>query len=132
MLKMENKERNYRAEIIDSSKELSAIEKVKFKDTSDCIKLDEVLNDTQQVIIEVDSYVVLQIHNDNSDDKEYNTFIIIDKEGNKYSTGSTSFFNSFMDIMDELKDVDEKWELKIYKVESKNYKGKFFISCSVA
>lgn len=129
---MENKERNYRAEIIDSSKELSAIEKVKFKDTSDCIKLDEVLNDTQQVIIEVDSYVVLQIHNDNSDDKEYNTFIIIDKEGNKYSTGSTSFFNSFMDIMDELKDVDEKWELKIYKVESKNYKGKFFISCSVA
>lgn len=129
---MENKERNYRAEIIDSSKELSAIEKVKYKDTSDCIKLDEVLNDTQQIIIEVDSYVVLNIHNDNSDDKEYNTFIIIDKEGNKYSTGSTSFFNSFMDIMDELKDVDEKWELKIYKVESKNYKGKFFISCSVA
>lgn len=129
---MENKERNYRAEIIDSSKELSAIEKVKFKDTSDCIKLDEVLNDTQQIIIEVDSYVVLKIHNDNSDDKEYNTFIIIDKEGNKYSTGSTSFFNSFMVIMDELKDVDEKWELKIYKVESKNYKGKFFISCSVA
>ena len=129
---MENKERNYRAEIIDSSKELSAIEKVKFKDTSDCIKLDEVLNDTQQIIIEVDSYVVLKIHNDNSDDKEYKTFIIIDKEGNKYSTGSTSFFNSFMDIMDELKDVDEKWELKIYKVESKNYKGKFFISCSVA
>ena len=129
---MENKERNYRAEIIDSSKELSAIEKVKFKDTSDCIKLDEVLNDTQQIIIEVDSYVVLKIHNDNSDDTEYKTFIIIDKEGNKYSTGSTSFFNSFMDIMDELKDVDEKWELKIYKVESKNYKGKFFISCSVA
>lgn len=129
---MANKERNYRAEIVDSSRELTAIEKVKFKDTSDCIKLDEVLNDVEQIKIEVDSYVVLKIHNDNSDDKEYNTFIIIDKEGNKYSTGSNSFFNSFMDIMDELQDVEDRWELKIYKVESKNYKGKFFISCSVA
>lgn len=129
---MANKERNYRAEIIDSSRELTAIEKVKFKDTSDCIKLDEVLNEVEQIKIEVDSYVVLKIHNDNSDDKEYNTFIIIDKEGNKYSTGSNSFFNSFMDIMDELEDVEDRWELKIYKVESKNYKGKFFISCSVA
>lgn len=129
---MANKERNYRAEIVDSSRELTAIEKVKFKDTSDCIKLDEVLNDVEQIKIEVDSYVVLMIHNDNSDDKEYNTFIIIDKEGNKYSTGSNSFFNSFMDIMDELQDVEDRWELKIYKVESKNYKGKFFISCSVA
>lgn len=129
---MANKERNYRAEILESSRELTAIEKVKFKDTSDCIKLDEVLNEVEQIKIEVDSYVVLKIHNVNSDDKEYNTFIIIDKEGNKYSTGSTSFFNSFMDIMDELQGVDEKWELKIYKVESKNYKGKFFISCSVA
>ena len=129
---MVNKERNYRAEILDSSRELTAIEKVKFKDTSDCIKLDEVLNEVEQIKIEVDSYVVLNIHNDNSDDKEYKTFIIIDKEGNKYSTGSNSFFNSFMDIMDELQEVEERWELKIYKVESKNYKGKFFISCSVA
>lgn len=126
------KERNYRAEIINSSRELTAIERVKFKDTSDCIKLDEALENGVELKIVVDSYVVLQIHNENSDDKEYNSYIIIDKEGRKYSTGSQSFFTSFMDIMDELEEVDEEWELKIYKVESKNYKGKFFISCSVA
>ena len=77
-------------------------------------------------------YVVLDIHNENSEDKDYPNYIIVDEDNQKYVTGSKTFFNSFLDIYEELKDCNEEWFLKIYKVDSKNYKGKQFITCSVA
>lgn len=121
----------YSVKVAESSKELSAKERLVIKDTTDCIKLDEA---TQKgaVVIDVDYYAILDIHNDKAEDKDYQNIVIADKDGNKYSTGSTSFITSFVDIYDEMRgEVDTQWAAKCYRVPSKNYKGKEFLTCSI-
>ena len=34
-------------------------------------------------------------------------------------------------LYEEMKDEDEEWAIKVYRLPSKNYKGKEFITCSV-
>lgn len=121
----------YSVAIESVSKELSAKERIQFKDTTSALKLDEV---TQQgaVVITPSIYGVLNVHNEKSDNVEYNNYIIIDEEsGEKYVTGSSSFWTSFMDIANEMKGETEPWSIKAYRVPSKNYKGKDFITCSI-
>lgn len=122
----------YSVTIKECSKDLSKIEQVKFKDTTDCIRLDEALNGAEAITIKPMFYVALDIHNEASEDKDYPNYIIVDEDGQKYITGSKNFFETFYDIFNELKDENEEWYLKIYKVDSKNYKGKQFITCSIA
>lgn len=129
---MDNVNRNYSVTIIDSSEQLSALDKVRLKDTTDCIRLDQALDGAEAITLKVTKFVVLQIHNEKAEDKEYPNFILVDEDGTKYITGSQNFFDTFKDIYDELKDCNEEWYLKVYKVDSKNYKGKKFITCSVA
>ena len=120
----------YSVEISELSRELSAKERIALKDTSDATKLD-VACDEGSVIIEPVAYAVLGIHNEKSDNKDYNNYVIIDKDGQKYVTGSESFWSSFMDIYNEMQGEDESWSIKAYKLDSKNYKGKKFLTCSI-
>lgn len=120
----------YSVEIKESSKELSAKERIMLKDTSDAVKLD-LACDEEAVIITPDSFAILGIHNEKSDNKDYESYILQDKNGEKYVTGSPSFWNSFMDIYNEMKEETEKWSIKVYKLDSKNYKGKQFLTCSI-
>ena len=117
-------------EIKETSCELTAKQRIALKDTSDAIKLDTVC-DENAVIIDPVAYVVLAIHNEKSDNVDYENYVIIDKNGDKYVTGSTSFWSSFIAIYDEMLDVDEAWSIKAYKLDSKNYKGKKFLTCSI-
>lgn len=125
----------YKAKVADASRELTAKEKIMLKDTSNAISLDEMTQEAQlnneKVILNVDYYVIIDVHNDKSDDKDYQQFILVDKEGKKYYTGSTSFINNFIDIFEELTEAGEEVTIEIYRKESKNYKGKEFITCSV-
>ena len=121
----------YSVSIESVNKELTAKERIQFKDTTSALKLDEV---TQQgaVVIKPSIYGVLNVHNEKSDNVEYKNYIIIDEEsGEKYVTGSTSFWISFMLIANEMKGENEPWSIKVYRVPSKNYKGKDFITCSI-
>ena len=93
----------YKVVIADSSRELTAKERIMMKDTSDAIKLDEATQEAR-VLIEEDAYVVLDIHNEKSDNVDYKNYLIVDKNGTKYVTGSESFWTSFMDIYEELTD----------------------------
>ena len=120
----------YKVEIKECSKELSAKERIAIKDTSDAIKLDTACEDAS-VVITPGAYAVLAIHNEKSDNTDYNNYIIIDKNGEKYVTGSESLWNSFKNIYDEMLDADEEYSVKCYKLDSKNYKGKKFITCSI-
>ena len=120
----------YAVKIVECSKELTAKQKIQLKDTTDAIKLDEVTQDGA-VVIDPDMWVILEIHNDKSDNKDYNNYLVVAKDGQKYVTGSESFWSSFYDIASEMKSSDEKWAVKVYKMPSKNYKGKEFITCSV-
>lgn len=121
---------NYKVEIKESSKELSARERISLKDTTNAIKLDEALAEGDVIITPVD-YAILGIHNEKADDKDYENYIIVDKSGTKYVTGSNSFWNSFIEIYEEMKHEDEEYSILAYRVESKNYKGKYFLTCSI-
>lgn len=120
----------YSVEIKETSKELSAKERIALKDTSNAIKLDTAC-DTEAIIITPVAYAVLGIHNEKSDNKDYENYILQDANGEKYVTGSASFWNSFMDIYTEMLGENEEWSIKAYKLDSKNYKGKKFLTCSI-
>lgn len=122
----------YSVEIKESSKVLTAREKIMYKDTSDAIKLDEATNG-QEVVITPVGYAVLGIHNEKSSDKDYENYLIFDENGNKYVTGSQSLWDAFMNIYTELVDAGEEfgWQIKAYRLPSKNYTGKEFLTCSL-
>ena len=122
----------YSTEINFTSRELSPKEKVMIKDLTNAMPLDKAVEGTDSFAISPDYYAILSIHNDKAKgDKDYTVCIIVDTTGNKYKTGSESFINAFKDIMSEIGEVDEEWELSVYGLPSKNYSGKKFLTCSV-
>lgn len=127
---------NYSVKVAESSKQLTAREKLMFSDTSNASKLDDVVEIGSTVVLTPVDYAVLTVHNESSENKDYEVYVIVDKGGEKYVTGSTSFWNSFYDIWDVMHDsiADgdiEEYQIEVYKKESKNYKGKYFLTCSV-
>lgn len=120
----------YSVEIKESSKELSTKERIMLKDTSEAVKLDSACDEEALIITPV-SFAVLGVHNEKSDNKDYDNYILQDENGEKYVTGSPSFWASFMNIYNEMKEETEKWSIKVYKLDSKNYKGKKFLTCSI-
>lgn len=126
---MEN--RNYYVTLVESSRQLSKREAVIIKDTGDAIRLDQATADGD-LIIEVDMWAELQIHNERSRDgnKDYPNYLIIDKNGTKYVTGSVNFWNSFMDIWADM-EGESDITVKIFRRPSKNYQGKSFLSCAL-
>lgn len=120
----------YSVRIAEVSRELSAKERIKLKDTTDAIKLDEATQ-SGAIIIEPSLYAGLDVHNEKSDNVDYKIYVLVDKNGDKYVTGSESFWTSFMEIAEEMEDAGEEYAIKAYRVPSKNYKGKEFLTCSV-
>ena len=128
--------KGYTATVREVSKDISVKEKIMLKDTSNAISIDALTQEAsfnnEKVLIDVDYYAILDIHNEKSDNKDYINFIIVDKSGNKYVTGSESFITTFTDIYEEMKGAgEENITIEIYRKESKNYKGKDFITCSI-
>lgn len=121
----------YTVKIEESSQELKGKMRIVMKDTSDALKLDEATEGGNSITIKVEKWAILKVHNEKSDDKEYLNYVIVDNEGHKFVTGSQSFWSSFINIYEEMKDEDEEWAIKVYRLPSKNYKGKEFITCSV-
>lgn len=120
----------YAVTIKETSRNLSVKERIAIKDTTAAIKLDEVTQ-VESIVINPDMYAVLAIHNDKSDNPDYENYIVVDKDGRKFVTGSPSFWTSFMDIWTEMENEDEDWSVLVYRHPSKNYKGKDFITCSI-
>lgn len=120
----------YSVQIKEASRELTAKQRIALKDTTGAVKLDEATQ-VEPVIINVDMYAVLAIHNDKSANPDYDNYIVVDKDGTKYVTGSASFWSSFMDICSEMQGETEEWGIKVYRSPSKNYQGKDFITCSI-
>ena len=122
----------YEVKIIESSEELSARERISLKNFDEMIALDEAVNaETPRLMIDVSGYVVASVHNEKSDNVDYNKFIIIDKDGQRYITGSNPFFSAFKEIWDEMDGENEAWGITVYKRESNNYKGKEFLTCTI-
>lgn len=127
---------NYSAEIVEASREFSARERVMFKDTQNAISMNDFAEQAKSegakaIIENVKDYVHIMIHNEKSEDKDYDNYIIVDGAGDKYVTGSQAFWNSFMDIYNEMKDETEPWGIQLNLIPSKNYKGKNVLTCSL-
>ena len=120
----------YSVKIMNASKELSARDRVAVKDTTNAIALDDATRDSP-LVIAFDYYVELAVHNEKSEDKDYKKYVVVDKSGNKFVTGSESFFTAMIEIMDEMSDSGEDFEIQVYRMPSKNYKGKEFLTCSI-
>ena len=125
--------KEFEAKVIESSKELSVRERIIMKDTSDAIQLDEATRGEEKLYIKVKAYVVLQVHNEKSDDKDYKKYVLVDENGNKYVTGSASFWRQFSDIYEEMSDegLEDDITIHVYRKPSKNYKDKDFLTCSL-
>lgn len=95
----------------------------------EAIKLDEVVTPESSLTIEPKAWAVLNVHNEKSDRKDYEQYLIQDADGVWYATGSQAFWDTFHDIWSDME--DEEFTLNIYKVESKNYRGKYFITCNI-
>ena len=124
---------DYTATIIESSSELSAKEKIALKDLSNAIGLD-VETENGSMVFAPTAYAVLQIHNERSkNEKDYTKFIVIDDNGNKYVTGSKSFWQAFTEIWESMKAdaPGELYSIEVYKKPSRNYQGKAFLTCSI-
>ncbi len=115
------------------SKEVPAKERIKLKDTTNAISLDEATQENDSLIISPAFYAVLEVHNEKSEDKDYSKYLIVDRGGTKYVTGSKSFITAFEDIAKDMQAFapDEEYDIEVYRRESANYKGKSFITCSL-
>lgn len=123
----------YKSVITESSAELSKIEAVAMMNLTDCEGIDVAVNESLDgyVIIHPVKWVKLHVTNDRAkENKEYDVLVLVDADGTKYKTGSSSFMNAFFDIYEPLED-ETGWGLKIFGRDSNNYKGKKFLTCSV-
>lgn len=121
----------YSVKVVECTKDLTAKERVKIKDTTNAIKLDEATQGGA-IVIAYDYHAVLAIHNEKLDDPDYRQYVVVDTAGNKYVTGSESFLTAMTEIVDEMSAAGETdYELEVYRMDSKNYKGKQFITCSI-
>lgn len=121
----------YSVKVVECTKDLTAKERVKIKDITNAIKLDEATQGGA-IVIAYDYHAVLAIHNEKLDDPDYRQYVVVDTAGNKYVTGSESFFTAMTEIVDEMSAAGETdYELEVYRMDSKNYKGKQFITCSI-
>ena len=124
---------SYTAKVIESSKELTAKEKVLLKDMSDVTMLDDIVTPEQGVIIDIDFTATVSVHNDmvKDGDPDYNKYVYVDKSGERYVSGSESLHRQYADIAEEMENENEPWGIKVIKKESSNYKGKFFLTCVI-
>lgn len=121
----------YSVKVAECTKDLTAKERVKIKDTTNAIKLDNATQDGS-IVIAYSYHAVLEIHNEKLEDPDYKQYVVVDTAGNKYVTGSESFFTAMTEIVDEMSAAGETdYELEVYRMDSKNYKGKQFITCSI-
>lgn len=118
---------------IFSRRELSYKERVIIKDTTAADGIDQIVTDTTPLDIHLSHFAMLDVHNESSKDKDYTQVVLVDEDGNRYFSGSDSLMSALLDIWAEMRNCpeDEDWQLRIYKLPSKNYSGKSFLTCTV-
>lgn len=128
---------DYQVKIVDTSiANLNPRMELLLKSTTGGVALDEALEDMDEgegLVIEPKDYAVLEIHNEKvkeGESTDYTKYVILtDKD--KYVTSSMNFFNSFLDIFETMKDSGEDYSIKIFRKESRNFKGKYFLTCEI-
>lgn len=118
----------FKTKLLSSTRTLSKKEEIMLKDLADTKSLDEVINaEYPNLVIKPVAYHTLEVE---TDEKTYKKYVIECDDGNRYVTGSETFMNTFSDIFADMNGyTDEEWGVKCFKQDSKNYKGKQFLTC---
>jgi hypothetical protein len=127
--------RDYTVTIAESIKELTARERISLKSFDTATPLDKVTEDAP-IRFTVENVVTCDVHNERAkkdQNKDYKTYIFVADDGTRYKTGSESLITAFFDIYDEMvkEAPDEPITIEVYKQASKNYEGKFFLTCAL-
>lgn len=127
---MEETNRTYAAKLVSATRELSAKERVAVKMFIGAEQLDELTQrDENAVLIDIDYVAVVEVYNEKSDNKNYNKYVYVDKDGTMYISGSETLYRTYEEIAEEMEGENEPWSIKVIRRESKNYKGKDFLTC---
>lgn len=122
----------YSAKVVESTRELTGKERVAIKMFTDAHQLDEVTQNYEDgVLINVDYVAKVAVHNEKSDNKDYNKYIYVDKDDTMYISGSETLYRTYQEIAEEMENEDEDWAIKVIRKESSNYKGKDFLTCVI-
>lgn len=122
--------RTYKTELVSATRELSAKERVAVKMFIGAEQLDELTQrDENGVLIDIDYVAVVEVYNEKSDNKNYNKYVYVDKNGTMYISGSETLYRTYEEIAEEMEDEEEPWAIKVIRKESTNYKGKDFLTC---
>ena len=123
----------------ESVKGLTAREKIAIKALNDVTELNDLVTPEQAIMINIDNVVTVQVHNEKSDNQDYNKYVYIDKDGTKYVSGSEPLYTTVKDILSDIEDaiadgeMDETEDItiKVMKKESANYKGQMFLTAEL-
>ena len=122
----------YSAKVVEATRELTGKERVAIKTFANARQLDVVTRDYEDgVLIDIDYVAKVAVHNEKSDNKEYNKYIYMDKDGIMYVSGSETLYRAYQEIAEEMENEDEDWAIKVIRKESSNYKGKDFLTCVI-
>lgn len=122
--------RTYKAKLVSATRELSAKERVAVKMFIGAEQLDELTQrDENGVLIDIDYVAVVEVYNEKSDNKNYNKYVYVDKDGTMYISGSETLYRTYEEIAEEMEGEQEHWAIKVIRMESTNYKGKDFLTC---
>ena len=122
--------KTYSTKLVSATRELSAKERVAVKMFIGAEQLDELTKrDENGVLIDIDYVAVVEVYNEKSDNKNYNKYVYVDKNGTMYISGSETLYRTYEEIAEEMEDEEEPWAIKVIRKESTNYKGKDFLTC---
>lgn len=123
----------YNVKIIETSKTMTAKEKVRIKDFTNALQLDDFIKPGEHFALDYDFHALMEVHNDRAkgDNKDYQKCVVVDKTGQSYITGSPSFITAMQEVLEEMSESGEEFQLDCYKADSKNYSGKQFLTCTV-
>ena len=123
-----------------ASREFTKVQKIALQNTSECVSLDaeleELAKEGKQLVISPKDYVVLDITTDKpnlSGNENYKNMVVIDRNGTRYATGSNSFMEAFINIYEIMHEDEEdpQYDIVVKRKDSKNYKGKYFLTCDI-
>lgn len=120
-----------KAQVIESSRKLSAKERINFVMAgTSATKLDQATA-AGQVEFKPVLWAIIRVEPDN--DAPFEQYIIVADDGSMYTTGSLSFWESFRMIWDEMasEDEPEDYTVIVFRSPSRKYEGKTFITCRI-
>lgn len=131
--------KGYKSVVKESVKGLTAREKIAIKALNDVTELNDLVTPEQAIMINLDNVVTVMVHNEKSDNQDYNKYVYIDKDGTKYVSGSEPLYTTVKDILGDIEDaiadgeMDESEDItiKVLKKESANYKGQMFLTAEL-